>query len=79
MATYCHCSTCEFSAAETNETRLPADCKKMVVLKGVPRILSPELIYVLAQMGHGDEIGEWAAVPWKLGFAKFSKRNLGKV
>ncbi|XP_022080571.1 fucose mutarotase-like isoform X2 [Acanthaster planci] len=28
----------------------------MVVLKGIPRILSPELLHVLAQMGHGDEI-----------------------
>ena len=28
----------------------------MVVLKGVPRILSPELLSVLARMGHGDEI-----------------------
>lgn len=30
----------------------------MVVLKGVPSVLSPELLYVLARMGHGDEIGE---------------------
>ncbi|XP_075466401.1 fucose mutarotase isoform X2 [Ascaphus truei] len=29
----------------------------MVVLKGVPAVLSPELLYVLARMGHGDEIG----------------------
>ncbi|XP_078589311.1 fucose mutarotase-like isoform X3 [Branchiostoma floridae x Branchiostoma japonicum] len=28
----------------------------MVVLKGIPRILSPELLFVLARMGHGDEI-----------------------
>ncbi|KAG8552546.1 hypothetical protein GDO81_004572 [Engystomops pustulosus] len=28
----------------------------MVVLKGVPSVLSPELLYVLARMGHGDEI-----------------------
>ena len=28
----------------------------MVVLKGVPRILSPQLLNVLARMGHGDEI-----------------------
>ncbi|XP_038045826.1 fucose mutarotase-like [Patiria miniata] len=28
----------------------------MVVLKGIPRILSPELLLALAQMGHGDEI-----------------------
>ncbi|XP_078589308.1 fucose mutarotase-like isoform X2 [Branchiostoma floridae x Branchiostoma japonicum] len=27
-----------------------------MVLKGIPRILSPELLYVLARMGHGDEI-----------------------
>ncbi|KAM6956163.1 fucose mutarotase [Aplochiton taeniatus] len=29
----------------------------MVVLKGIPFILSPELLYALAKMGHGDEIG----------------------
>ncbi len=29
----------------------------MVVLKNIPRILSPELLSVLARMGHGDEIG----------------------
>ncbi|XP_064382030.1 fucose mutarotase-like [Halichondria panicea] len=28
----------------------------MVVLKTIPRILSPELLTVLARMGHGDEI-----------------------
>ncbi|XP_004395031.1 PREDICTED: fucose mutarotase isoform X2 [Odobenus rosmarus divergens] len=28
----------------------------MVVLKGVPALLSPELLYALARMGHGDEI-----------------------
>ncbi|XP_062851717.1 fucose mutarotase [Trichomycterus rosablanca] len=28
----------------------------MVVLKGIPAILTPELLYVLAQMGHGDEL-----------------------
>ncbi|XP_068111452.1 fucose mutarotase [Hyperolius riggenbachi] len=28
----------------------------MVVLKGIPFVLSPELLYVLARMGHGDEI-----------------------
>ncbi|XP_055019064.1 fucose mutarotase isoform X1 [Boleophthalmus pectinirostris] len=28
----------------------------MVVLKGIPHILSPELLYVLAKMGHGDEL-----------------------
>ena len=30
--------------------------KTMVVLKGIPRILSPQLLNVLARMGHGDEI-----------------------
>ena len=29
---------------------------KMVILKNIPRILSPELLSVLARMGHGDEI-----------------------
>uniref|UniRef100_A0A3Q2SVC8 Fucose mutarotase n=1 Tax=Fundulus heteroclitus TaxID=8078 RepID=A0A3Q2SVC8_FUNHE len=28
----------------------------MVVLKGIPSILSPDLLYVLAKMGHGDEL-----------------------
>ncbi|XP_036403329.1 fucose mutarotase isoform X1 [Megalops cyprinoides] len=28
----------------------------MVVLKGIPSILSPELLYTLAKMGHGDEL-----------------------
>ncbi|XP_074531962.1 fucose mutarotase [Halichoeres trimaculatus] len=28
----------------------------MVVLKGIPAILSPELLYALAKMGHGDEL-----------------------
>ncbi|XP_067276821.1 fucose mutarotase [Pseudorasbora parva] len=28
----------------------------MVILKGIPSILTPELLYVLAQMGHGDEL-----------------------
>ncbi|XP_044604200.2 fucose mutarotase isoform X1 [Equus asinus] len=28
----------------------------MVVLKGVPALLSPELLFALARMGHGDEI-----------------------
>ena len=30
----------------------------MVALKGIPALLSPELLYALARMGHGDEIGE---------------------
>ncbi|XP_041522372.1 fucose mutarotase isoform X2 [Chionomys nivalis] len=29
----------------------------MVVLKGIPKVLSPELLFALARMGHGDEIG----------------------
>lgn len=29
----------------------------MVILKGIPRLLSPQLLSVLARMGHGDEIG----------------------
>ncbi|KAF4019365.1 hypothetical protein G4228_010460 [Cervus hanglu yarkandensis] len=29
----------------------------MVVLKGVPALLSPEILFALARMGHGDEIG----------------------
>ena len=29
----------------------------MVVLKGIPRLLSPQLLSALARMGHGDEIG----------------------
>ncbi|KAM9324972.1 fucose mutarotase [Gastrophryne carolinensis] len=28
----------------------------MVILKGIPAVLSPELLYALARMGHGDEI-----------------------
>ncbi|XP_070697132.1 fucose mutarotase [Pempheris klunzingeri] len=28
----------------------------MVVLKGIPSVLSPELLFALAQMGHGDEL-----------------------
>ncbi|XP_028279209.1 fucose mutarotase isoform X2 [Parambassis ranga] len=28
----------------------------MVVLKGIPSVLSPELLYTLAKMGHGDEL-----------------------
>ncbi|KAM4851459.1 fucose mutarotase isoform 3-T3 [Thomomys bottae] len=29
----------------------------MVALKGIPALLSPELLFALARMGHGDEIG----------------------
>ncbi|MBN3312267.1 FUCM mutarotase, partial [Atractosteus spatula] len=28
----------------------------MVVLKGIPPIISPDLLYALAKMGHGDEL-----------------------
>uniref|UniRef100_A0A1X7V5J2 L-fucose mutarotase n=1 Tax=Amphimedon queenslandica TaxID=400682 RepID=A0A1X7V5J2_AMPQE len=28
----------------------------MVILKGIPRIINPSLLSVLARMGHGDEI-----------------------
>uniref|UniRef100_A0A4W5LVQ5 Fucose mutarotase n=1 Tax=Hucho hucho TaxID=62062 RepID=A0A4W5LVQ5_9TELE len=28
----------------------------MVILKGIPSILSPELLFALAKMGHGDEL-----------------------
>lgn len=28
----------------------------MVILRGIPRILSPQLLNTLARMGHGDEI-----------------------
>ncbi len=28
----------------------------MTVLKGIPRILNPRLLHVLASMGHGDEL-----------------------
>lgn len=38
----------------------PAHTADMVVLKGVPALLSPELLYALARMGHGDEIGKRA-------------------
>ena len=29
---------------------------KMVVLKTIPRVINPRLLYALARMGHGDEI-----------------------
>uniref|UniRef100_A0A3B4DXY6 L-fucose mutarotase n=1 Tax=Pygocentrus nattereri TaxID=42514 RepID=A0A3B4DXY6_PYGNA len=28
----------------------------MVVLRGIPSVLTPELLYALAKMGHGDEL-----------------------
>ena len=30
----------------------------MVMLKGIPRVISPQLLSVLSRMGHGDEIGK---------------------
>jgi len=36
----------------------------MTILKGVPRIIPPRLLYTIARMGHGDELviaGEAAA------------------
>lgn len=38
----------------------------MVILKNVPRILSPQLLSVLARMGHGDEIGKHTDVAERL-------------
>lgn len=37
-------------------------CTIMVILRNIPRILSPELLSVLARMGHGDEIGKKQAL-----------------
>ena len=37
----------------------PLPRSNMVILKNVPRILSPQLLSVLARMGHGDEIGRY--------------------
>jgi L-fucose mutarotase/ribose pyranase (RbsD/FucU family) len=31
----------------------------MVVLKGVPRILSPQLLFAMSRMGHGDELSKF--------------------
>ncbi len=28
----------------------------MTILKGIPRVLSPRILYTLARMGHGDEV-----------------------
>lgn len=30
--------------------------KQMTILKSVPRIIPPRLLYTLASMGHGDEL-----------------------
>jgi len=35
----------------------------MTILKGVPSLLSPELLSVLAQMGHGDRLVLAGTVP----------------
>lgn len=35
---------------------LPRDQGKKTMLKRIPSILSPELLYLIAQMGHGDEL-----------------------
>lgn len=44
----------------------------MVILKGIPRLLSPQLLSVLARMGHGDEIGIY---PHKTGvFSAYASR-----
>jgi L-fucose mutarotase len=32
------------------------DVERLAMLKGIPTILSPELLYLIAQMGHGDEL-----------------------
>ena len=39
-----------------------SDKFKMVVLKGVPRILSPQLLFAMARMGHGDELGTFICI-----------------
>jgi len=43
----------------------------MGLLKGIPSNISPELLYVLAKMGHGDEI--------VLGDANFPSRSISKA
>jgi L-fucose mutarotase len=30
--------------------------ERLTMLKGIPAVLSPELLYLMAQMGHGDEL-----------------------
>src|SRR4051812_2557207 len=30
--------------------------RRQLMLKGIPTVLSPELLYVIAKMGHGDEL-----------------------
>nr|ACO10371.1 fucU homolog [Caligus rogercresseyi] len=41
-------------------------------LRGIPSIISPDLLYTLAQMGHGDEI-----VPADSNFPSFSVSKCG--
>ena len=43
----------------------------MVMLKNIPKILSPDLLSVLARMGHGDEI--------ILSDANFPAMSIGKA
>ena len=40
------------------------------MLKGIPQILSPELLKVLCEMGHGDD--------WVIGDGNFSAESMGK-
>ena len=40
------------------------------MLKGIPSIISPELLKILAQMGHGDEI--------VIGDGNFPGESIGK-
>jgi len=39
-----------------NRMQYSAKKRKNIMLKGIPEIISPELLKILAQMGHGDEI-----------------------
>ena len=34
------------------------------MLKGIPKILSPELLKVLAEMGHSDRLVWWKPASW---------------
>jgi RbsD / FucU transport protein family len=45
------------SAAITNPQLSPALWKELqAMLKGIPRVMSPELMDVLMRMGHGDDL-----------------------
>ena len=48
--------TSQFVLCHTSDQVIDEEAINMVILKNIPRILSPELISVLARMGHGDEI-----------------------